>query len=325
MEKKESSSRTSRFVPTPQDFNTLAPQSSDVPVLQSFASGWIEISIRIHPDAHDALSAFLFDFGCIGLVCEDFPQPTVKGYLPLGMEPQEVKGPIKAFLRQLASIFPQAGAPELSLKPVPEEDWNRTWRRFFRALTVTPHLTVLPSWEPLPAKTSGHIIRIDPGPAFGTGHHATTQMCLQALERLPKPEPWTMLDVGTGSGILAIYGAKLGSRGILALETDPEALRWAEKNIALNEVSNSIHLSSLSLRDVEERFTIVVANLILDSILELMPLFCQVIEPGGHLVLSGILEEQVGVVKEQLGSYAFENIHDRLHDEWVCVSARKRE
>jgi ribosomal protein L11 methyltransferase len=144
------------------------------------------------------------------------------------------------------------------------------------------------------------------------------------MEALPKPAFWTLLDVGTGSGILAIYGAKLGCRRILALDTDPEALRWAERNIALNKVSDTVRLSSLGLRDIEERFTIVVANLILHAILELLPLFSRVIEPRGHLVLSGILGEQVEAVKDQLTLHAFENIGVKVKGEWACTTAQKR-
>lgn len=299
-------------------------QHSNLPVLQSSGSGWLEISISIHPVAHDALSAFLFDLGCEGLVTQDLPQPALKGYLPIPSDPEKIREPIEAFVRRLASIFPEVGSPELSLQPVPQQDWNLIWRRFFRALPVTPRLTVLPPWEPVPTRASGHVIQIDPGPAFGTGQHATTQMCLQAMEALPKPAFWTLLDVGTGSGILAIYGAKLGCRRILALDTDPEALRWAERNIALNKVSDTVRLSSLGLRDIEERFTIVVANLILHAILELLPLFSRVIEPRGHLVLSGILGEQVEAVKDQLTLHAFENIGVKVKGEWACTTAQKR-
>jgi ribosomal protein L11 methyltransferase len=271
------------------------------------------------------LSAFLFDLGCEGLVSEDFPHPTLKGYLPLQEGAEKIQGRIEAFLRHLASIFPEVGPPEPSLQPLGDQDWNLSWRRFFRPLRVTARLTVIPAWEPLPTPAPEHIIRIDPGPAFGTGQHATTQMCLRAIERLPKPEVWSMLDLGTGSGILAIYGAKLGSHRVLALDTDPEALRWAEKNIALNNVSGTIQLSSLPLRDIREPFTTVVANLILDAILELMPLFYKVIEPGGGLILSGILREQVDVVEDHLTLCAFEKVDVRFQDEWACTGARKRD
>jgi ribosomal protein L11 methyltransferase len=326
MEKEESGSRTSLSTPTLQHSNTPILQSSDsnTPVLQS-SPGWLEISISIHPVAHDALSAFLFDLGCEGLVTQELPHPALKGYLPLTQEPEKIKASMEAFLRRLASIFPEVEGPELSFEHVPQQDWNVTWRRFFQALAVTPRLTVVPPWEPIPAGTSGHVIRIDPGPAFGTGHHATTQMCLQALERLPKPEFWTMLDVGTGSGILGIYGAKLGCKRVLALDTDPEALRWAERNMALNKVSDTMHLSALTLHDIEEQFTIVVANLILHAILELLPLFCKVIEPDGHLILSGILGEQVHAVKDQLAHHAFENMEVKLEGEWACTVVQKKE
>ena len=331
MEKKESGWKTSPFIPTLQYSNTPVLQSSNTPtlqhsntpVLQSSGSGWLEISIPIHPVAHEALSAFLFDFGCEGLVTEDFPQPTLKAYLLLQREPEKVKNRIEAFLRQLASIFPQVGAPELSLQPIPHQDWNHTWRRFFRALKVTPHLTVLPAWEPIAANAPGHVIRIDPGPAFGTGQHATTQMCLHAIERLPKPEFWTMLDVGTGSGILAIYGAKLGSKRILALDTDPEALAWARINLALNHVSDAIELSLKPVEEWRETFSLVTANLDFGTILRLMPHFRRLLDPGGSLILSGLLDEQVEAVTEALTSHGYGEAQKFSSGEWACVAVEK--
>jgi ribosomal protein L11 methyltransferase len=304
------------------------PGKTSIPTLQNastpcFGSGWLEISVQIHPVAHEALSAFLFDLGCEGLVSENLQGFTLKGYLPFQKDLEKVKGRIQVFLRELESIFDEVEAPKLSFQEIQDQDWSCTWRQFFRALKVTPNLTILPAWEAVPSIGRGHIIRMDPGPAFGTGQHATTQMCLRAIGRFPKPKLWSMLDVGTGSGILAIYGAKLGSKRILALDTDPEALAWAKRNIALNELSNSIHLSSLPLRDIEEQFTIAVANLIFNEILELMPLFCKLVEPGGCLILSGILREQVDVVKGLLALHAFENMDVRLQDEWACLRARK--
>jgi ribosomal protein L11 methyltransferase len=286
-------------------------------------AGWLEISIQIHPVAHEALSALLFDLGCEGLVSENLQGFTLKGYLPFQKDLEKVKGRIEVFLRELESIFPEMESPKLSFQQIQDQDWGTTWRQFFRALKLTPNLTILPAWEAVPSTVQGHIIRIDPGPAFGTGRHATTQMCLRAIGRLPKPKSWSMLDVGTGSGILAIYGAKLGSKRVLALDTDPEALSWAKRNIALNEGSNSIQLSSLSLRHIQERFTIVVANLVFDAILELTPLFSKLVEPGGCLILSGILGEQVDAVKGQLARHAFENMDVGLQDEWACIRARK--
>ena len=132
---------------------------------------------------------------------------------------------------------------------------------------------VYPAWEPLPGDTESLVVRIDPGPAFGTGQHPTTRMCLEALEKISLPESWSMLDVGTGSGILAVYGAKLGAGPVVAIDSDPEAIRWARKNIELNGLTGKIELSSGSLEKIRARFSVVVANLTLNTIKELFPHF----------------------------------------------------
>ena len=117
---------------------------------------------------------------------------------------------------------------------------------------------IVPAWEPMPDAVDGHVIRIDPGPAFGTGQHATTRMCLEAMEKIHFPKTWTMLDVGTGSGILATYGAQLGASKILAIDIDPEALRWAERNIQINDLSEFIDLSNTPLEQVKGTFSVFV-------------------------------------------------------------------
>ncbi len=116
------------------------------------------------------------------------------------------------------------------LTKMENQDWQRNWRRFFRPVRISKKLLILPVWEELPPHAEEtHIIRIDPGPAFGTGQHATTKMCLQAMEFFGSLESRTLLDVGTGSGILAIYGAQSGFGNIEAIDVDTEAVRWAEK------------------------------------------------------------------------------------------------
>ena len=178
---------------------------------------------------------------------------------------------------------------------------------------------VFPEWETVPASVAGHVIRIDPGPAFGTGQHPTTGMCLEAMERFRFPEPWSMLDVGTGSGILAIYGAKLGARIIEAVDIDPEALRWAKRNIRLNGLEGAIRLSSLPLKDLDASFSLLAANLILPEILKLLPLFPYLLDMEGRLILSGILRSQVPEVDRaaaEQGLCADQTLH---REEWACM------
>jgi len=134
-----------------------------------------------------------------------------------------------------------------------------------------------------------------------------------------------MLDVGTGSGILAIYAAKLGAGRILAIDTDPEALRWAKRNIELNRCSECIDLSSKPAGELTGVFSILVANLIRDALLDFLPDFRRLLEKDGAVILSGLLHEQVQEVKTALGSLGFKEIRVVTQAEWACITARRKE
>ena len=286
-------------------------------------SGWLEISIDIHPIAHESVSAFLFDLGCSGVVSEDFQGSPLKSYLTFPENLDGIRNRISVFLGSLKEIFPKIPSPELTLTKIEDQDWNVNWRRFFHADRVTPRLMFVPSWEPVPDVTGGHVIRIDPGPAFGTGQHPTTRMCLEAMEKIPKAELRAMLDVGTGSGILSAYGAKLGASKILAIDKDPEAIRWAERNIELNSLSRTVELSATPLEQVKGKFSVLTANLILREILEMLPHFHRLLEPEGYLIVSGILMDQVEKVKNALREYQFGDPEILFKNEWVCIIGRK--
>jgi ribosomal protein L11 methyltransferase len=285
---------------------------------------WIEISIDVHPAAHEAVSAFLFDLGCQGIATEDAHPCTLKAYLPSCSGKLEgIRSRIETFLRETEGIFPEARSPVLRINRIEDQDWSAGWRAFFRAERITPRLLVVPAWESIPAEPGPHLIRIDPGPAFGTGQHPTTRMCLAAIEKFPKDQPWTMLDIGTGSGILAIYAAKLGASRVLALDTDPEALRWAGKSIALNTPPPTIELASGRVENLTGSFHLLTANLTLDVIQQLMPHFSRLLEPQGWLILSGLLREQVDRVEERLTGYGFRTIQVFHQQEWACIVATK--
>ena len=288
------------------------------------ASAWMEITIEIHPIAHEALSAFLFDLGCEGVVTEDARDRLFRAYLPAERGREEIRTRIEIFLRTIEEIFPEVHqSARVSLNTLPDEDWGLQWRRFFRPQRVTSGLTVFPAWEGIPPRHKGATIRIDPGPAFGTGQHPTTRMCLQAMEDWARPAVWSLLDVGTGSGILSVYGAKLGAARILALDIDPEALRWAERNIALNGLSRAIELSSQPIETCKERFSLVTANLIRETILELLPHFPSLLDPGGGLILSGLLTEQAAEVSQRLRHHGFWEPRIQVEQEWACLFARR--
>ncbi|MBN1104545.1 MAG: 50S ribosomal protein L11 methyltransferase [Deltaproteobacteria bacterium] len=287
-------------------------------------TAWAEITVSLSPVAYEAAAAFLFDLGCNGLAFAQDDASTLKAYLPLPADLNALKTGILSFLRELEKIFPEVGTPDVTVTRLRQGDWAEGWRRFFRPLRATPRLLILPAWEPAHPAEEGEVILMDPGPAFGTGRHATTRMCLLAMERASLPDPWSLLDVGTGSGILAIYGAKLGAGRIAAIDLDPDAILWARRNIDLNGLHGRIRLSTGTPDGLQGPFTMVVANLTLAAILPLLPAFSRLVHPDGWLILSGLLRNQVGSVREGLKEQGFRLGRVMHRQEWAClVTGRK--
>lgn len=285
--------------------------------------GWLEITIDIDSSARDACSAFLMDMGCDGVVSEDFEDDVMKAYLPKEQDFESIKKSLETFLDNLAELFPDIPTPILDIKEIANQDWGTSWRSFFYLEKITDNLMILPAWEAMPDPIKCHVIRIDPGTAFGTGKHETTRMCLQAIEENKPDKPWTMLDVGTGSGILSVYGAMLGAEEITAIDIDPEAVRWAKKNIELNEIPIEINLSTTTLEEIDNQYDIVVANLIKNTILELNPLFPKVLAPEGLIIFSGILKEQIDMIEEDISKYGLIKKGERIMGEWACLLVKK--
>jgi len=282
---------------------------------------WVEISLMLPAAAHEAMSGFLFDLECEGLVIEG---SRLKAYLPASADIDSIRQRILLFLQEIRRIFPEVGPVQPLLTPVEAGDWSKKWRSFFHAEKVTPELCVTPPWESPCSGWEGETIQMDPGPAFGTGGHATTRMCLRAMERVTLATGWTMLDVGTGSGILAIYGAKLGAERILAVDIDPEALRWAERNIDLNGLSGRIDLTERSVRELDERFSLITANLTMDVIVELLPELGRLLNPGGWLVLSGLLRDQAAKVRNTMKGKGLPMGKAYFRGEWASIITKKK-
>ena len=258
------------------------------------------------------------DMGCDGVVSEAFEDDLMKAYLPLERDLETVKNSLEIFLNNLTDIF-EIPTPFLDIKKIENQDWSTSWRSFFYLEKITDNLMILPAWEAMPDPVKGHVIRIDPGTAFGTGKHETTRMCLQAIEENVPQKSWIMLDVGTGSGILSVYGAMLGAKEVTAIDIDPEAVRWAEKNIELNDIPIKIDLSTTPLEEIDRKYDIIAANLIMNTILELNPLFPGVLAPEGVLILSGILKEQIGRIEEDVLRYGLKKKGEILMGEWACM------
>jgi ribosomal protein L11 methyltransferase len=284
---------------------------------------WMEIGIRTDPALHEALSAMFSRLECTGLVTDNFGDGVLRAYFPLPENPEEFRTRVLTSVREIVSFFPSSGAPEIRFSSIRNEDWSRNWRKFFRAERVTPFLTVVPAWESTPKNTGPMVIRIDPGQAFGTGKHPTTRLCLRAMELPAKPTSWSLLDVGTGSGILAIYGTRLGAEKVAAIDIDEAALESAGRNSRLNGLEGMIELSSTPVAQWEQDFFMVTANLMLNTILDLMGHLSRVVTRGGCLILSGLLEEQLDLVKPSLEKHGFNRERTLSQEEWACILARK--
>ena len=279
--------------------------------------------IQVHPAAHEGLSSFLFDLGCEGIVNESFGDKCIKTCLPENVNPEDFRAKIERYIQNLKEIFPDIKECKLSFNRIKDQDWSLNWRKFFRPELVTENLLVIPAWESVTEEPGTHIIRIDPGPAFGTGQHPTTRMCLSAMERIGLNGEFTLLDVGTGSGILAMYGAILGASRVMAIDVDPEAVRWGRYNIELNSLTGKIQISTTEIGTIEETFSLVMGNLIFGTIMELAEDLFRVLAPEGSMILSGILKEQAEIVEQKFNGFALNREEVLYEDEWACILFKK--
>lgn len=208
---------------------------------------------------------------------------------------------------------------------IEEKDWAESWKQHWHPTHVTENLTICPTWEEYTPKSEGEIvIRLDPECAFGTGTHETTQLMLKSLEKLSKEIDFSrinMLDVGTGSGILAIYAAKLGCRDIRGVDNDPLAVLTATKNAKLNGVEAQIDFTEIPLAELcHTRYDVILANIIAPVILELFPEMMMRLNPGGRFLASGLIETSVGSVESRLKESGFMDIRREQQGDWLVLS-----
>ena len=202
---------------------------------------------------------------------------------------------------------------------VPEQDWARAWRAHHRALRVGPRSWVHPPWEKPDAAPGEALVCIDPGMAFGTGQHPTTALCLERVDELLARRPGAdLLDVGTGSGVIALLAKKLGARRVVGTENDPLALRIAAENEARNGIAG-IEWVLQDPAQVPGEFQIVVANILLNTLTELAPQIAAKVAPGGRLVLSGLLALQGGLAEAAYEPLGLRPAGRRQREGWLRV------
>ena len=246
----------------------------------------------------------------------------VKAWFERGEKERETLEAVRAHLEQLRAQGGEVGTLALELTGVKDEDWSENWKKYYKPFRIGTHLVVRPTWEAYEAALGDLVIELDPGMAFGTGTHETTSMCMQLLEKHLQ-EGMRVMDVGTGSGILAIAAARLGAREVLAIDIDPAAVKVARENIALNHVQDRVRAVEGDLCKSEAMpCDLAVANIVADAIRMLAAPLTRHLKKGGLLICSGIIREREQDVLEAALAAGYA-VADRLEKgEWVALALR---
>jgi ribosomal protein L11 methyltransferase len=298
---------------------------------------WLEVAVLVpSPEIAEEVASLIAAFSPQGVVIEatkiqydpDSPgKPAgpyrVSGYLPQDACTEVTRQQVEASLLEYARRQP---IPPAEFRPLPDANWVDTWKEHFRPIPIGRKLIVLPEWyeNPEPARIP---IRIDPGMAFGTGSHVSTQLALELLEEAAaaytKPG---VFDIGSGSGILAIGAAKLGAGQILGVDTDPEAEANARHNAALNGVAG-VRFATASVAQIlagdfgDRQAELVLANILAPILIRLLDDgLGALVKPGGRLILSGIILEREAEVRAALDRHGFTTIARRQSGDWVALA-----
>lgn len=205
---------------------------------------------------------------------------------------------------------------ELGDKNVDDADWNENWKKYFKAFEIGSRLAVCPSWEEYNNKDNRIVVSIDPGAAFGTGTHATTSLCMEILEREADQEK-TVLDIGTGSGILAISSILLGAKSAVGVDIDAQSVKTAKENAVINGVSDKTEFLVGDLADkISDKYDIVCANIVADVVIRLFDNVAQFIKKGGILIVSGIIDIRAEEVENAAIKHGFKITENLTREEW---------
>ena len=296
---------------------------------------WLEVTLVLDDELAEPVADVLARFapGGVALGYDNVdPDPErphagpfrVQAYLPADENLPATQAALAEALWHLGQIRP---LPEPALRFVENQDWSESWKRHYRPLRLGRHLVIIPSWATTALGPDDVPVLLDPGMAFGTGTHPTTQLCLELLEENLRPG-MTVIDLGCGSGILGLAALRLGAGLVLALDTDPEATRATQDNARLNQIGANLRTHLGSLTDLLQggvqpgRAPLVVANILAGTLARMLGEgLPRVLEPGGRLILSGILREQSAEVEAALEASGMRLMEQRTREDWVALVA----
>jgi ribosomal protein L11 methyltransferase len=288
---------------------------------------WLKITIKTDPLLVEPISDFLVGVVEAGVETgapDDLLYGTVNGYLQqANLNPDEIEGilvQVSSHLAELAKIF-NVARPTLSSTMIDEEDWGKNWKEHFKPFAIVPGLVIAPTWEEYLPAAGEAVITMDPGMAFGTGHHATTSLSLHFIqERLAEKSGLRLLDVGTGTGILGMAAVLFGAGTVLGIDNDPEAVSAAKENVQRNSLQDHMEISLAPLSSLFEPYEMVVANIVHDVLIGMADDLARLTADGGTLILSGILAgEQVVSIRAVFTAKGFQLTRQENRQEWAAL------
>jgi ribosomal protein L11 methyltransferase len=300
---------------------------------------WLKIELSVSPDLVDAVSNFLTEIGVPGVYQEELePQSpgdfevsatreVLKAYIPFDIRLEHRIASLKTYLNSLTQLFPGLEEPGYEAETIEDQDWGEEWKKYFKPIRVSKNIVIKPTWERYAPAGRDIVIDIDPGMAFGTGQHPSTRMCLEAIEdiilKYRTIKKWRVLDVGTGTGILGISCAKLGAEKVVCVDIDKKAAEIARENVMINHVEDRVEIINRDVNTIREPFDLIVANLTAKILIRLRTHLMSLIENGGYLVISGIIDQNKGDIESHFLTGKFTLHHIITEKEWVCYVLQK--
>lgn len=296
---------------------------------------WLKLSVTTAAAAEEMVSNVLIEEGAQGIQVDDAStgaelpatQARVTGFFAPDVVLTDIAPLVLQNVRALAQYGFATADATVSDGSVDDNAWSSAWEKYYHPVRITRYLSVVPRWEKQPAPAPGEIqLIMDPGRAFGTGTHPSTHLTLGLLEGCIRGGE-RVLDVGTGSGILAIAAIRMGAESVLATDLEDDAVESAKQNIALNPVDNIEVISSDLLTNVPQtaKYNLVLANMLPVVLVPLIPQIPAHMLPGANLLLAGIISEKAGLIKQTLAANGFVVAEEHRLGDWVALRAQLAE
>ena len=291
---------------------------------------WARITVTTSQEASEAVANLLFELNATGVEFKENEASTVNliAHYPLDDSVGTRIQKLRDFLAELATWGIQPYPATIDLKHVKSEKWEDAWKSAFPPRRVGSGILIAPTWRDIPHDKTEILIQLDPGLAFGTGYHPTTRLTLELLEPTVESQH-RVADIGTGSGILTIAAIKLGAKHVDAIEIDSTAIPVAAANFQANGVASQVRLSQGDgLKGIENRYHLIIGNILTKAILPIIPFCAQRLYPEGIVIFSGILETELAQVKSVLEANQFQclEVVSEAEDNvtWVGIKATLR-